>query len=363
MTELVLKDYKIYIDDIWEAYRVFLNQRTYSQILVIVDENTRRDCLPILQKESEGIELNIIETQSGEQHKNIRTCELIWQAMIDFAADRQALTINLGGGVIGDMGGFCAASFKRGIDFIQMPTTLLSQVDSSIGGKLGIDFGEVKNSIGLFKNPGAVFIFPDFLKTLPYRELRSGFAEIIKHSLIANEQEWEKLMEISDLRTVDWLPILIPSLQIKQTIVEKDPFERNIRKALNFGHTIGHALESNALESSTPLLHGEAIAIGMFCEAWLSQQITGLSSQALGDIQKLIIHHYGKYDFSEDSFPKLLDLMRQDKKNEQQQINFTMLKKVGEALINQHCREALILASLNAYKKLDSQVGYCDLPK
>ncbi|MEM9821331.1 MAG: 3-dehydroquinate synthase [Bacteroidota bacterium] len=353
MTTLKLKDYEIYIEEIWDTYRAFLKQNAYSQILVIVDENTRRDCWPILQKASEGIELKLIETKSGEQHKNNQTCAQIWQAMMDFGADRKALTINLGGGVIGDMGGFCAATFKRGMDFIQMPTTLLSQVDSSIGGKLGIDFGQVKNSIGLFKNPKAVFIDPGFLQTLPDRQLRSGFAEIIKHSLIADEKEWERLVAIENLRTLDWLPILIPSLQIKQRIVEEDPFEKNIRKALNFGHTIGHALESYALESTDPLLHGEAIAIGMYCEAWLSTQITGLSMKSLQSIQEIILKHYGKYSFPESSFPELLNLMRQDKKNEQQQINFTMLKKVGASLINQHCSEDLILASLNAYRELE----------
>lgn len=352
MITLPLKDYSIYIDDIWKTLNDFLDQKNYSQLIVIVDENTKRDCLPILKKELPNRSLNIIETRSGELNKNIQTCQQIWQRMMAFGANRRALTINLGGGVIGDMGGFCAATFKRGMDFIQIPTTLLSQVDSSIGGKLGIDFGQIKNSIGLFQNPQAVFIAPIFLKTLPFRELRSGFAEIIKHGLIANKTEWEKLLTIEDLQTTDWLPILVPSLNVKQVIVTKDPFEQNIRKALNFGHTIGHALESHALESDNPLLHGEAIAIGMYCEAWLSHKTTGLPLEDLQNIQKLIIKHYGKYDFSIHHFPEWIELMKQDKKNEQKQINFTMLKQAGEALINQHCSEILIKNSLEAYQQL-----------
>ncbi len=352
MITLPLKDYDIYIDDIWDTLRGFLKERAYSQILVIVDENTRRDCWPILQENVDTSDFKIIEIQSGELNKNLRTCEYIWGEMMKAGADRHALTINLGGGVIGDMGGFCAATFKRGMDFIQIPTTLLSQVDSSIGGKLGIDFGPIKNSVGLFKNPRAVFICPIFFKTLPYRELRSGFAEIIKHGLIANKGEWNKLLAIEDLKTVDWLPILVPSLQVKQMIVEKDPFEKDIRKALNFGHTIGHALEGFALDTDAALLHGEAIAIGMYCEAWLSQKTNELPLQDLEAIQNLILKHYGKYEFSASTFPELITLMKQDKKNEQQRINFTVLKQAGEALINQHCSEELIKDSLEAYRML-----------
>ncbi|MEM8906257.1 MAG: iron-containing alcohol dehydrogenase, partial [Bacteroidota bacterium] len=196
MRTLALDAYTIYLDDIWETYRAFLEERKYSQLLVIVDENTERDCLPILHEQSGTQALQIIRIQSGERYKNLATCQEIWQSMMNFGANRKALTINLGGGVIGDMGGFCAATFKRGMDFIQMPTTLLSQVDSSIGGKLGVDFAQIKNSIGLFRNPEAVFIYPGFLQTLPYEELRSGFAEIIKHSLIANRVEWQKLQAI-----------------------------------------------------------------------------------------------------------------------------------------------------------------------
>jgi len=264
-------------------------------------------------------------------------------------ADRNALFINLGGGVIGDMGGFCASTYKRGVDFIQIPTTLLSDVDSSIGGKLGIDFAEVKNSIGLFKNPEAVFIDPVFLKTLPIREIRSGLAEIIKHGLIADAALWQQIKNIEKLETVDWLEFLIPSLEIKKRIVLADPFERNIRKALNFGHTIGHAIESLALNSPEPLTHGEAIAAGMVCESYLSTQVTSLSTSEAEELSKFILKIYGKYSIKNEYFSTLLRLMKNDKKNKDGIINFTMLPKIGDSMIDQSCEEGMVQESLAYY--------------
>ncbi len=352
MTTVKLKEYNIYIGDVWETFKDFLKEGAYLKPLIIVDENTRRDCLPLFLEKSGLKEYVIIDTLSGEINKNLRTCESIWGEMMTAKANRQSLAINLGGGVIGDMGGFCASTFKRGMDFIQVPTTLLSQVDSSIGGKLGIDFGPLKNSIGLFKNPKAVFIDPIFYDTLDPREFRSGFAEVIKHSLIADQEQWKILQNLEQVADFDWQQLLVPSLTIKKRIVEEDPFEKGIRKALNFGHTIGHAIEGDALMKGISLLHGEAIAVGMVCEAWLSYKIAGLAQKDLEEITQFILHHYGRYDFPKLRFPKFLELMRQDKKNETNQINFTMLKSPGEALINQFCSDSLIEDSLHYFLDL-----------
>ena len=351
MSTIKLDDYQIHIGTFWESLRDYLKNGNYNQVFILVDEHTRTDCLPFLEKEIASIPYTVIEIKSGETNKNISTCTQIWEKMMSQGGGRRDLTINLGGGVIGDMGGFSASTFKRGMDFIQMPTTLLSQVDASVGGKLGIDFGEIKNSIGLFKNPLAVMIWPEFLKTLSTRELRSGFAEVIKHSLIASADQWKELQEIARLEVPQAINFLEKSILIKKNIVESDPFEQGLRKVLNFGHTIGHALESHALTTKNPLLHGEAIAAGMICESYLSLE-KGLSETDLEQITQFLLKHYGKFDFERDIYPKLLKLMQQDKKNETTEINFTMLKSPGEALFNQFSVESEIIASLEYYRQL-----------
>lgn len=350
MNTIKLDDYSIHLGPLAENLRGYLRKGNYNQIFIIVDENTRADCLPLLEKEIGAIPQKIIEIKSGETNKTIATCTQIWEKMMLSGGGRRDLTINLGGGVIGDMGGFCASTFKRGMDFIQMPTTLLSQVDASVGGKLGIDFGEIKNSIGLFKNPLAVMIWPEFLKTLPSRELRSGFAEVIKHSLIASAEQWSTLRQVESLNIAHAVEFLEKSILIKKNIVETDPFESGLRKVLNFGHTIGHALESNALHTDHPLLHGEAIAAGMICESYLSLK-KGLLPEDLDQITQFLLKQYGKFDFGTDSYPKLMSLMKQDKKNETAEINFTMLKSPGEALFNQFATSEEIIESLDYYRQ------------
>ena len=347
-----VQDYAIHVGEIFPALNAFLKTKKDQVIVVIVDENTKEHCLPILQKQLNRKDLIIIHIPAGELHKNIHTCQSIWQQMMDKGLNRNALCINLGGGVIGDMGGFCASTYKRGIDFIQIPTTLLSQVDASIGGKLGIDFNHVKNSVGVFQNPKAVFINPDFLKTLPKLEIRSGFAEIIKHSLIEDAKQWKKIKAIKNWKKVDWPTLLVPSLHIKKRIVEIDPFEKGLRKALNFGHTIGHAVESQYLESKKPLLHGEAVAIGMICESYISHKLSKLSAKDLKGISKLLVQVYGKYKLRKKDYPAMIRLMRKDKKNEKNEINFTLLKAPGKCLVNQSADVPLIVESLDYYRAL-----------
>ncbi|MEN0050765.1 MAG: 3-dehydroquinate synthase [Bacteroidota bacterium] len=352
MQNIHLQDYSIFIGEVWNEWHKFLKQNTYSKILVLTDENTHQYCFPLLQENTPKKELFPIKITSGEQNKGLRTCEQVWAAMLDANVDRKALMVNLGGGVIGDMGGFCASTYKRGIDFVQFPTTLLSQVDASIGGKLGIDFNNIKNSIGVFRNPQAVFILPQFFDTLPKREIRSGFAEIIKHSLIADDTEWDKLKEIKDLKQVQWIDFLYDSLLIKKRVVEIDPFEQGLRKALNFGHTIGHAVESYFLSTKAPLLHGEAIAIGMICESYLSHKKIDLSKETLHEITDFLLQIYGHQPIPEAEFPNLIDMMRKDKKNENNQINFSLIQPIGKIHINQTAKVSLIEESIVFYNGL-----------
>ena len=350
MQTVALADYNIYIgSDIWETVLEYVNKGNYSKVLVIADDNTAKHCLPIVTKNLPDLEYQLIKIPAGEQYKTIETCQQIWQEMMAAKASRNSLTLNLGGGVIGDMGGFSASTFKRGMDFIQLPTTLLSQVDASIGGKLGIDFQGIKNSIGVFRNPKAVFVNPDFYKTLPYRELRSGFAEMLKHALIWDKTQWEDLKPIENLREVDWVTKIVPSLKVKQEVVTIDPFEKGLRKALNFGHTIGHAIESVHLEKEEPLLHGEAIAIGMICESYLSNQLTGLSAVDLESIKLCVKRVYGTPKLAESDYDTFIELMLQDKKNIGDAINFSLLESTGKVIVNQTTDTARIIDSLNFY--------------
>ncbi len=352
MDSVQLDNYNILIGNIEQTFKSFIKDKQYSRIIIIVDENTSRDCLPILLKKINIETPIIIQIQAGEVHKTIETCQKIWQKMMEKGVDRRGLVLNLGGGVIGDMGGFCASTFKRGIDFVQIPTTLLSQVDASIGGKLGIDFGEIKNSVGIFRNPQAVLIDVQFLKTLSSREVRSGFAELIKHALIDDLKHWEELSKIDDLNVVDWNVYLKNSLLVKKCVVEEDPFEKGWRKVLNFGHTIGHAIESIALKTNTPFLHGEAIAIGMVCESWLSYKEAKLPKKELDFITQFILKLYAHHPLKEEQFDDYIKLMQNDKKNENSLINFTLLEEIGTPKVNQNCSDDLIKNSLKYYNTI-----------
>ena len=266
MNEVKAKDYSIFIGKgSLKAY----DFSSYNQLAVLVDENTKRCCLPVFLKAT-NIDAILIEIPSGEEHKNLENCQLIWNELSTHHFDRNSLLINLGGGVIGDMGGFAASTYKRGIDFIQIPTSLLAMADASIGGKLGIDFAYLKNQIGLFNNPKAVLINPFFLNSLPKNQLLSGFAEVVKHALITDKYFWKEIKK-TPLEKMNWKSIIYQSLMIKNDIVTQDPLEKGERKKLNFGHTFGHAIESFYLEQGKPILHGEAISLGMILESNLSK--------------------------------------------------------------------------------------------
>jgi 3-dehydroquinate synthase len=343
--------YDIYIgSDSLGGLNSLLAKGKYTTVFILTDQNTKKHCLRRLQISSFASRPFIITIKSGEKNKNIRTCEKIWNELSKQNADRKSLLINLGGGVITDTGGFCASVYKRGIDFINIPTTLLAMADASVGGKTGIDFNLYKNQIGVFAFPKAVFINPHLLKTLPKRELVSGFSEVIKHGLIADRSYWNAIKGIKDLKETG-SNLISRSIEIKNKIVTDDPFEKGIRKTLNFGHTIGHAIESASLRTTKPLLHGEAIAIGMICEAYLSRKCCGLSSDELDEITSFISRFYPPKK-SSVSEKKLIGLMKQDKKNREDEINFTLLRTVGTVEINNSCSEDLIGESIQFYNSL-----------
>ena len=344
--------YKIYFEERLDSLETLIREGNYSKVLILVDRNTEIHCLPLFQEFVPGIsEYDIIEVDPGEENKNIDFCIGIWKMMLDFEADRKSLLINLGGGVVTDMGGFAAATFKRGIDFVQIPTTLLSQVDASVGGKTGIDMDEFKNVIGTFTQPIAVFISTLFLKSLDRRQGVNGLAEMIKHGLIRDAafyhtiktREFETITE-DDVRH---------SVQIKNEVVLADPKESGLRKILNFGHTIGHAIEGySLLHDAQPLLHGEAIAVGMICEAYLSHKSLGLPEGELNDIVHTFRLHFEDYALSPTNFDALLQTMSNDKKNEQGKIGFSLLTKIGECSFGQYLEPEAIIESLQYYHGL-----------
>ncbi|MEM6297439.1 MAG: 3-dehydroquinate synthase [Bacteroidota bacterium] len=321
----------------------------YSSLAVLVDEHTKAHCYPLVSEQLP--EHTLIEIQSGEEHKNLQTCAEIWAAMTAAKLDRKSLMLNLGGGVIGDMGGFCAATYQRGIDFIQIPTTLLAQVDASVGGKLGIDFQGLKNQIGMFRDPVMVWVDPDFLQTLPERELRSGFAEVIKHCLIQDAEKWAEISQKSLLEQ-NFPDLIAHSVEIKRQIVTEDPTEQGKRKLLNFGHTIGHAVETYFLESEKEekLLHGEAIAVGMIAESWISWQRKMISEADFKAVKTYIESIFGTVQVPSSAIPTILNYTKHDKKNERKKVFCSLLEgQLGQATFGIELSEEEIRAALEKF--------------
>ncbi|RZK43251.1 MAG: 3-dehydroquinate synthase [Pedobacter sp.] len=352
MEAILSNGHSIFFETNLSLLRELISENRYSKIFVFVDTNTSALCIPVFRSMLEDFEeFDIIETDPGEENKNIDFCIGIWKTLLDFGADRKCLMINLGGGVITDMGGFVASTYKRGIDFVNIPTTLLSQVDASVGGKTGIDIDNVKNMVGTFSLPKAVFIEHTFLTTLSNRELLSGFAEMIKHGLISDTNYYASLKK-SDYKDIS--PAAVHrSVQIKNEVVSEDPLEKGLRKILNFGHTIGHAIESYSLDhDKAPLNHGESIAIGMICEAFLSQKYCNLTEDELHDICSYIFSIYPKYKIKEKSFEALLGFMQSDKKNEEGQIMFSLLENIGRCTFNCRVTSTDIFSSLSFYNSL-----------
>jgi len=333
----------------YEKLSILIAEKNYSSIFILVDEHTIEDCYPkFISNLAIDIPIEVIEIESGEINKNIETCTGVWNALTELHADRHSLLITLGGGVITDLGGFVAATYKRGIDFVNIPTTLLSMVDASVGGKTGVDLGVLKNQVGLFTNPEMVLIDTDYLQTVSAKEIRSGTAEIIKYGLTYDVNLYHQIKKAKDL---DITTLIHRSIEIKNEVVLQDPKEKNLRKILNFGHTIGHAVESYFLESEhkTTLTHGEAIAIGMVCECFISSEILGFQKDTLTQIKKVIIEIYGKISILEEDFDAVIELLKHDKKNVSGQVNFVLLTDLEKTKIDCQVTNQLIKESLVYY--------------
>ena len=322
--------------------------KAYPKVFVLVDENTEAYCLPhFLQRFQQ--EVQVISISSGEVHKNLNTLTDIWTRLTYFKADRDHLLVNLGGGVITDMGGFAAAAYKRGMDFMHIPTTLLGQVDAAIGGKTGVDFNELKNHIGFFQNPKAVIIDPVFLDTLDERQWRSGFAEMLKYGFIMDSDMCDVVegKTFQTLNAEEWNRLIMRSVENKIKVVQLDGKEQGLRKILNFGHTLGHALETYFIKTGHSVTHGEAVAAGMVCESWLSAKATGLSPKELQKIVRIVDDNFPRLDFSVDDIPVLLSLTKQDKKVRNGNVKYSLLKNIGQSIFDievsdQQAKESLL---------------------
>ena len=353
MQTIQATNYSVYFYETgYEKLASFLKPTSYSKIFILVDENTSQYCLPhLLNNLATEIEIEIIELEVGEIHKNIQTCTEVWSALSELGGDRKSILINLGGGVISDLGGFVACTFKRGIDFINIPTTLLSMVDASIGGKNGVDLGNLKNQIGIIREPKAVIIDTQFLTTLPQSEMRSGLAEMLKHGLIFDKIYWDKFKNLTNLNTDDLNELIHQSIQIKNTIVCEDLSENGIRKALNFGHTLGHAIESYFLESEEKksLLHGEAIAVGMILESYISKEKSLITNEEYHEIKYIINDIFERVEFNQNDINQIIELLIYDKKNEFGKVQFALLDGIGKIKINQEADNDLIFKAFEDY--------------
>ncbi|OON68712.1 3-dehydroquinate synthase [Hymenobacter sp. CRA2] len=332
------------------ALTALLSRPGTTRVAVLADSNTARLCYPQLQPHLPA-EHRLIVIDAGEEYKTLATCEQVWAELTEHGFDRHSVLVCLGGGVVTDLGGFCAALYKRGLRCALVPTTLLAQVDAAIGGKTGVDFRGFKNHIGVFQLPEAVCIEPRFLSTLDQRELRAGYAEVVKHWLIADADAFAQGRHVG-LFVEDWTPTVRESVAVKQRIVAEDPTERGPRKLLNFGHTVGHALESYLLLQGHPILHGEAVAAGMICETWLSVQKGLLDEAALDQIETFLFTIYEKVQFVGLEAAVIAELARQDKKNQGDTINCTLLRGIGQGVYDQPVTVAELAESLRYYHRL-----------
>lgn len=327
----------------------------YQRIFLLADFRTMRKCLHVVEALiGETVECHTLVIQEGERFKNINTCLLLWKQLQQLNAHRNDLIVNVGGGVVCDIGAFVASTFKRGMNFIQVPTSLMSMADAAIGGKSGVDLEMVKNQIGMFSEPEAIYIYPGFLETLDPRQVLNGSAEIIKHALIKDADLWKKIKALKSVPSSE--EVILKSAEIKAAVINSDFKESGVRRILNFGHTFGHAFESYSLHhDSHPLLHGEALAMGIICESWLSMHINNLPSEAFEEIRNYIFRFYPKYNLPSSSLPELVNFMRQDKKNIDERINISLLNQPGACDFDNYCNEDDLITALNVYYDLKSR--------
>ena len=315
-----------------------------DRIFVLTDNNTVRKCWPKISSFLCLKRAQLITIDSDDENKNLASLEYVWNAFQSGGATRHSLLINLGGGMVTDLGGFVAATFKRGINFINIPTTLLAMVDAAAGGKTGINFGGLKNEIGLFAQPNFVIIDAEWLESLDHANILSGYAEMLKHGLLSSRNMWAELIDIPTLAEIQ--PLIGPSIEVKERIVEADPNEHGLRKALNFGHTFGHAFEEWAMKRS-PILHGYAVAFGLIAELYLSTILTGFPSADMYKTVQFIRENYGSLPITCNDYPELIDLMRHDKKNRGSQINCTLLEQIGTPHLDYSLNENYIKEALD----------------
>ena len=345
----------LFNDSCYPALNELINNNNYSKIFVLVDTNTHEYCLSrLLSFIATDCLIEIIEIPDGEIHKTIETCSGVWETLSDLDGDRKSLLINLGGGVVTDLGGFVASCFKRGIDFVNIPTSLLAMVDASVGGKNGVDLGKLKNQIGVINNPKLVLIDTEYLATLPQNQMRSGLAEMLKHGIIYSKPYWDKMKDLSKLTLSDLDQLIHESVVIKNTIVLEDPTEKGVRKTLNFGHTLGHAIESFYLEEASlpELLHGEAVAIGMILAAYISFKQEKLPEQDLKEITAVIMNSFQKVIIDTSYQDKIIDLMKYDKKNTHGNINFVLITNIGKTTIDRKVANETIFEAFEYYNSL-----------
>lgn len=354
MNYIQANGYPIYFNENgYEALNLHLKENKYSNVFILVDSQTNEFCLPkFLPYLETNLNIEIIEFEAGEINKNIETCVQVWNVLTELGGDRKSLVINLGGGVVTDLGGFVASTFKRGVDFIHIPTTLLSMVDASVGGKNGVDLGNLKNQIGVINVPKMVLIDTQYLETVPQNEMRSGLAEMLKHGLIYDVAYWKQFLDLKAIDFADFDELIYRSVEIKNEIVKQDPTEKNIRKALNFGHTLGHAIESYFLENENKitLLHGEAIAAGMILESYISLRKGLIATEEYKEIKDTIKSIFEDIIFEENDLVPILELLIHDKKNEYGTIQFALIDGIGKIKINQEVDNELINKAFEDYK-------------
>ena len=337
----------------WEALAKYVKEKSPSKIFIITDENTNKLCLSIfLEKKKFEFSSESITIPVGEIYKNIGTCFNVWETLSEKGADQKSLIINLGGGVVTDLGGFVASTFKWGIPFINIPTSLLAMVDASVGGKNGIDLGHIKNQIGVINLPELVVLDTAFLTTLPHEHVTSGLAEMLKHGLIHSHTYWERIKNVDFSDKVEFEKLIWDSVEIKKEIVAKDPFENNLRKTLNYGHTLGHAIESYFLENDDKptLLHGEAVAIGMILATHISAEIVGFPQRTLNDVTETILNHFPKQTFSKNDIDTVIKLLVFDKKNRNGKVLFVLLEDIGHYKTDSEVDNSFIYKAFEYYK-------------
>jgi 3-dehydroquinate synthase len=339
--------------EVYSELNNYIKTTNPSKIFILVDTNTHDDCLPqfLERLESGDIIVEVMEMPNGEDHKTIDICMGVWEALSEYNADRKSVLINLGGGVVTDLGGFVASTYMRGISYINIPTTLLAMVDASVGGKTGVDLGALKNQVGVINEGVMVGVDTSFLSTLPQNEMVSGFAEMLKHGLIYDQAYWNTLTHLENLDISDLDQLIYDSVVIKNKVVSEDPTEQGLRKILNFGHTLGHAIESYFLEHAdrTPLLHGEAIAIGMILESYLATKICGLSNKDFQIITEGILKTFSKVTITKDDQQIIINLLKHDKKNSYGIVKFVLLEAIGKPKIDCIVSNELILEAFEYY--------------